>query len=196
MTLFDQVEGATPINDVSGLIPDHIENKEQLNEWEANNISKAVSKYLASRKAHKITIGWIKGVHKDMFDDTWKWAGHFRTYNTNIGSDFHHIQEEVKKLADDIEYWANGNSGLSILEQSVRIHHRLVNIHPFQDGNGRHARLVADIFLFSHGQKLPDWPNDALIKKTDIRERYIASLKDADSGNFKPLIDLTAGLIH
>jgi Fic-DOC domain mobile mystery protein B len=195
MPIFEPIEGATPIDDISGLIPTHITTKAELDEWESANILKAVRKYLTSAKKQAITIEWLKKVHKDMFDDTWKWAGKFRTKSTNVGVDPHRIREEIKKLVDDINFLKKDKNGMSLFEQSVRVHHRLVFIHPFENGNGRHARLVADIFLSSHGEKLPSWPDEELIKRTNVRTRYIKALQDADQGNYKPLEDLTKSLI-
>jgi len=195
MPISKPTEGATPIDDVSGLIPTHITTKAELDEWEAANILKAVRKYLSKKDKPKISIEWLKKVHKDMFDETWAWAGKFRTENTNVGVDFRHIQEEVKKLVDDIDFWQKDVGGFGIFEQSVRIHHRLVFIHPFANGNGRHARLVADKFLFSHGERLPSWPDAELIKKTDIRTKYIEALQSADRGDYKQLEEFTRGLI-
>ena len=196
MPIFESIEGATPIDDISGLIPTHITTKTELDEWEAANILKAVRKYLTGSRKQKITVEWIKKVHKDMFDDTWDWAGKFRIRNLNVGVDFHNIQEEIKKLVDDIDFWKKDKNGMSLFEQSVRIHHRLVYIHPFLNGNGRHARLTSDAFLFSNDQKPPLWPDEELIRKTDIRANYIKALKDADHGNYKTLEDLTKSMIR
>ncbi|NQU18452.1 MAG: mobile mystery protein B [Candidatus Saganbacteria bacterium] len=195
MPKFETIIGATPIEDASDLIPTHILTRPELNEWESQNILNAVRKYLGKRKQHKFDITFVKSVHKDMFDDTWKWAGEIRKRNFNIGADWHKIQEELKALADDIAFWQNQKDGLGLLEQSVRIHHRIVKIHPFVNGNGRHARLVADIFLFSNEHKLPNWPNNELVEETDIRKRYIDALKSADKGNYEPLEKFTSKLI-
>ena len=195
MPLFETIEGATPIDDISELIPTHITTKAQLDEWEVNNISNAVRKYLTKKRKYSITVEWIKQVHKDMFEESWEWAGKFRTRNINMGVDWHQVQEEVKKLADDIDFWGKNKGGPDILEQSIRMHHRLAKIHPFLNGNGRHARLAADIFLFSHGSKLPVWPDEKLLRSTDLRERYISALKEADSGNYLPLKKFTIELI-
>ena len=192
---FDTPENATPVEDVSGLIPTHITTKEQLNEWEVNNILKAAERYLTKRVQRIITVDFIKKVHKDMFDDTWEWAGQFRKRDLSIGIDWHKIQIEVKKLADDIEFWRKGKSDLNIFEQSVRMHHRLVKIHPFLNGNGRHARMIADIFLFSCGHKMPIWPSHEIISSTDIRKRYISALNKADKNDYRPLEKFTKEML-
>jgi Fic-DOC domain mobile mystery protein B len=194
MPLFGPVEGATPIEDASDLIPTHISTRAELNEWEAANILKAARRYLSGKKLPVITVEWLKKVHQAMFDETWGWAGVLRKKSINLGVDWHRIQDELKRLADDIKYWTENNK-LNILERSVRIHHRLVKIHPFVNGNGRHARLVADIFLSSHKEKLPEWPKAGLIEKTDVRKRYIQALQAADKGNYEPLERFTRKLI-
>jgi len=192
--LIEPVEGATPIEDTSDLIPTHILTRADLNEWEAANILTASRRYLKKNAKLKITIDWLKSVHKAMFDETWKWAGKLRTKDYNLGVNWHQIQEELEKLTDDIEYWEKAGTP-ERLEQSVRLHHRLAKIHPFVNGNGRHARLVADIFLFAQGHKLPEWPEAGLIESTDIRKRYIAALQAADKGDYKSLKAFTAALI-
>lgn len=187
MSLIENVPGATPIDDISGLIPTHITTRSELNEWEAANILRAVQKYLTAKKRRVFDIDWLKKVHKDMFDETWKWAGKFRQRNYNIGADWHSISEQMKILADDIIHWGQANNAPGILEQSVRIHHRLVKIHPFVNGNGRHARLVADCFLSSHGHKLPIWPDKQLIDASQVRKEYITALQAADKGDYGSL---------
>lgn len=187
------LDGATPVDDISGLIPTHILTKTELNEWEAANILKATKKYLAKRKPIEISVEWLKKVHKDMFDETWQWAGQLRRKNFNIGLDWHLIPEQLKLLVDDISYWQKRNDPV-MFEQSLRLHHRLVKIHPFVNGNGRHARLVSDIFLFSHGCDLPRWPEAKLIDETRIRQRYIDALRSADKGDYKPLEKFTRSL--
>lgn len=184
----------TPIEDISDLIPQHITTRPELNEWEAANILKAVKKYLSEKKMIVFDVAWLKKLHKEMFDETWKWAGVFRQRNLSLGVDWYNIPENVKNLADDVTYWKKEPAKFSIFEQSVRIHHRLVKIHPFVNGNGRHARLASDVFLYSNGHKMPNWPNNDLIEKSDIRKRYVEALKEADRGSYKQLEEFTTGL--
>ena len=194
MPKFETIPGATPIEDVSDLIPTHIVTRSELNEWEAANILKATRKYLGTRKPQQIGLELIKKVHQEMFDETWAWAGKLRQRNFNLGTDWHRIQEKLKILCEDILFWQK-QQDLDPLEQSVRIHHRLVAIHPFVNGNGRHARLIADIFLFWRNYQLPNWPNNQLIEKTDIRGKYIEALKAADRGDYHPLEKFTKDLM-
>jgi len=195
MPLIENIPGATPIDDLSGLIPSHITTHQQLNEWEAANILQAVKKYLAKRKGFKISLEWLKEVHQTMLGETWEWAGKLRRKNYNLGIDWHNISEQMKVLVDDLSHWQEAKSGLNLLSQSVRLHHRLVKIHPFVNGNGRHARLVADIFLFANNQQLPIWPDKELIVVSGIRQQYITALQSADKGSFQPLEKFTIRLI-
>jgi len=188
------IDGSTPIADCSGLIPGHITTQAQLNEWEKTNIIAAQKKYLARRRKYAFDSGFFRAVHRDMFDATWEWAGIFKKCNFNLGIDFHQVPVEMKKLSDDVKYWLK-NETFGILEQSVRLHHRLVHIHAFQNGNGRHARLIQDIFLFNNEHPLPSWPSGEIIEKTDIRSRYIKALKSADKGGYLPLLKLIKGLM-
>lgn len=196
MRLIENVPGATPIDDLSGLIPTHITTRQQLNEWEAANILQAIKKYLAKREPLEISLEWLKEVHQIMFGETWEWAGIFRQKSVNIGIDWHNIPEQMKVLVDDIKHWQAAGSTMSVFSQSVRLHHRLVKIHPFDNGNGRHARLVADIFLFANNQQLPVWPDKELIAAGGVRQQYITALQSADKGDFRPLEEFTARLIR
>lgn len=186
--------GSTPIDDLSGLMPSHIKTKEELDLWESENITEAYLNYFSKPEKTRLVPESIKKIHKDMFGSTWTWAGDFRKVNLNIGVEWHSIPVEVKKLTDDISYWSS-NKHLSVFEQSIRVHHRLAVIHPFKNGNGRHARFVSDLILFNYGEKLPSWPDDKLIESTDVRKRYINALKDADKGNYCSLEVFTQGLI-
>ncbi len=195
MVFFEIISGATPIEDISELIPTHITKRQELNEWETANILEAAKKYLLRRKKIELDFVFIKEVHREMFSRTWKWAGKFRQSNYNLGVDWHQIPEELKKLLDDLSFWQKQKDGLSFFEQNVRLHHRLVFIHPFVNGNGRHARLVADILLFSHGEKLPIWPSQELLEESNIRQKYIEALKAADKGSYALLEEFTNGLM-
>ncbi|MFA4966657.1 MAG: mobile mystery protein B [Candidatus Margulisiibacteriota bacterium] len=195
MPFLEDVPGATPVEDISDLIPSHITTRSELNEWEAANILKATRHYLTEKRKLEIDVAWLKKLHKEMFDETWKWAGQFRQKNFNLGIDWHNINDQVKALIDDMVFWKKGPMDLSIFDQSIRVHHRLVKIHPFVNGNGRHARLASDIFLYYNNHKLPTWPSQSLLEESDVRKRYITALQEADKGNYKLLEKFTDDLI-
>lgn len=184
---FDYPEGATPLehDEIKNLIPLHITTQDQLNEWEQKNI------LCAEKWAYKnitLTISFIKILHKKMFDQTWKWAGMFRKTEKNIGINSIYISLELQKLCDDVQYQIE-NKSFDFDEIAVRFHHRLVFIHPFENGNGRHARLMADLLILFLGKKRFSWGlHQNLSKKTSTRTIYIQALKKADQGDYKDLI--------
>jgi Fic-DOC domain mobile mystery protein B len=195
LRILNHQEGSTPIDDVSGLIPEHISVKKELDEWETENILAAVRKHLSRKTRFEFTAENIKRLHRDMFDRTWKWAGQFRQKDFNIGMPAAMIPVEIKKLADDVKYWSD-QKVFDIFGQSIRIHHRLVMIHPFENGNGRHARLISDIILHNAGAPMPKWPEKEIVENTGIRKEYIDALKKADNGDYKPLENFTRNMIR
>lgn len=186
--------GATPILESSGLKLPWVKAREQLNEAEADNILNASSKYFSKRK---FPSQWfhekaLRQIHCDMFEHVWDWAGvYYQGPLRNIGVKFFQIPVQVRELCQDVLFWLGNKADLTFLEQSARIHFRLAQIHPFQNGNGRHARFIADLYLHSlFGQK-PQWPERILLSENNSRKEYIQSLKRADQGDYSLLIHLT-----
>jgi Fic-DOC domain mobile mystery protein B len=186
------IEGQTPIDDdeKSELLIKTISTRADLDEFEQLNIEKAVEWTLKTKfEWHQIlTEKFIKAVHEKMFGDVWIWAGQFRRSNKNMGVDKHRIPLEIKKILDDCAYWIEHKVFLED-EIAVRFSHRIVSIHPFPNGNGRHARLIADI-LVSHGLKRPhfSWGRTSLASGGISRSRYLEALKEADENHYDALI--------
>lgn len=181
-------EGATPLEpeELAELIPAHITTQEQLNAWEQRNILDAVQ--WARKKKEILSLSFIQQLHVHMFDQTWKWAGKFRQTGKNIGVDWHMISSELKKLCDDVLYQLEHHS-FSDDEIIVRLHHRLVWIHPFPNGNGRHARQMADLLAMQLGHERFSWgKNQDLGTATPIRTLYIQALREADRGGYASLL--------
>lgn len=191
----DVPEGASPIGDSSGLIPEGVVTYADLCAVEAENILQAINKHLRQRKNPGrawFTEEYLRKVHRDMFGDVWKWAGSYRESQCNIGVQPYQIREEIRKLCGDIQYWHSlKEHSMPVLERAVRVHHRLAWIHAFPNGNGRHARMTADIFLHSYGHLLPIWPSSDISAPGDTRAHYLAALRSADGGDFKPLMTYT-----
>lgn len=122
-----------------------------------------------------------------MFSDVWRWAGTFRTSERNIGIPYYEIPIALGQLLDDVRTWIEYRS-YSSDEIAVRIHHRLVQIHPFPNGNGRHARLMADLLVMSFGGERFSWGSANLQDARDVRGRYIAALKAADNDDTGALL--------
>lgn len=187
---FDYPEGATPLDpdEVEGLIPNHITTQTQLNEWEQANILEAEAWSFVTKHESIISVHFLRNLHKKMFDKTWKWAGEFRKSNKNIGTDKALIQVELKKLLDDTHYQIK-NSVYSVDEIAARFHHRLVWVHPFANGNGRHARLMTDILLISYDQPRFSWGRENLYSQNETRKGYIQALREADKHDYEKLLE-------
>lgn len=182
-------EGATPFNydDIHNLIPQHITTQSQLNEWEQRNILKAEKWLFSFRKKNILTIDFLKKLHLKMFNETWTWAGKYREYQTNVGCVFFEIPAHLKILCDDVSFWLENNT-FTEKEMAVRFHHRLVQIHPFPNGNGRYGRLATDAFLVSLKLKHFTWGRINLVEPSQTRGRYIKALREADQGNYEDLL--------
>lgn len=191
MIEIDYPEDATPINadEIEGLLLTHITTQAELDRWEQDNINEALT-WIEERKPKDVlNESFMKLLHSKMFCNVWKWAGTFRQSEKSIGVSWYKISIELKKLCDDVEYWIE-NKTFSDDEIAARFHHRLVSIHLFPNGNGRHARLIADILLENILSRPPfTWGNANLVKSSDDRKRYIESLIAADRGEYKHLLE-------
>jgi len=193
MIEFNYPEGATPLgtDEIEGLLPTHITTRGELDRWEQDNINEALS-WIEQRKPRDIlNESFAKRLHQRMFRNVWKWAGQFRQSDKNIGVLWYRISIELKKLFDDVNYWIT-NETFSEDEIVVRFHHRLVSIHLFPNGNGRHARLMTDILLENVLNKPRfTWGSANLIESGDDRTKYIESLHAADRGDYRPLLEFS-----
>lgn len=189
----DYQNGQTPLDedDKESLLIKSIMTHGELDEHEQLNIEKAVEWTISSKfKPERIfTEEFIKALHKKMLGDVWRWAGVFRKSDKNIGVEWTTISVELKKLLDDVNYWIE-NKTYSADEIAIRFKHRLVKIHCFPDGNGRHSRLMADIIIESiFQQDVFSWNHSNMARPDEIRKKYIAAIHKADKGNIKPLIE-------
>lgn len=184
----DYLPGATPLDadDLASLIARHITTQGELNEWEQLNILQGE---IWARKQRKDTLdeAFVRQLHRHMFGETWRWAGEFRKSDKNICDDWLKIGVELRQLLDDIRYQID-NATYPPDETAVRLHHRLVAIHPFPNGNGRHARLMADLLVERLGQPRFTWGSRSPVNTTETRRRYIAALQAADARDYAPLI--------
>ncbi|MDP8227030.1 MAG: mobile mystery protein B [Candidatus Celaenobacter polaris] len=191
MPNFDYPKGATPIdsNEIVGLLLTHITTRSELDRWEQDNIVMALAWLDQNKPKDIFNERFIKELHRRMFGNVWKWAGKFRRSDKNIGCSWNQIPICVKNLCDDAKLWLELKSESSD-EIAVRFHHRLVSIHPFPNGNGRHARLMTDILLENIlGRSRFSWGREDLSSASDSRRRYIEALHAADGGNYKPLLE-------
>ncbi len=184
MIVFDK-EGETPLDDISGLKLE-IATRKELDEVEAQNILKAYVKYTLNPSKLKnvaFDLNFFRKLHKEMFGDVWSWAGEFRTTQTSIGVEANKIHLALYQLQDDLKFW---EENWDYQDTAVRLHHSLVKIHPFLNGNGRWARFVVDLWLLKHGHNVLSWGGD--INEISItRNEYISALKKADNGDYEVL---------
>jgi Fic-DOC domain mobile mystery protein B len=188
---FKYPEGATPIDpdEAEDLLLIHITTQGELNRWEQDNIIEALAWIDKTKPTNILNEQFIKQLHKRMFGNVWKWAGKFRQSDKNIGVSWHQVPLYLNNMCKDVPVWIKTQKESSE-EMAVRFHHRLVWIHPFPNGNGRHARLMADILLENvlHGSPFT-WGKLDLSSPSKHRSRYIDALQEADNGNYAPLLE-------
>jgi len=183
--------GATPLdpNEISGLKIRHITTREELNRFEQDNINEALQWLGTRHKSDILTEKFIKTLHKKMFGKVWSWAGTFRRSDKNIGVDWKQISVYLYLLFQDMRYWIEQKTYISD-EIAIRFHHKLVWIHLFPNGNGRHARLMTDIFVKTVLKQEPFiWSEKNINIGDEVRSKYLAALRKADNGDYSMLLE-------
>jgi Fic-DOC domain mobile mystery protein B len=193
--IIEYIDGQTPIDEEEkdGLLIESITNRGELNEFEQYNIEKAIEWILSKSFSSEtiLTEIFIKELHRRMFNEVWEWAGSFRKTNKNIGVDKYEIGVSLKNLLDDSIYWLN-NKTFGEDEFAIRFKHRLVQIHCFPNGNGRHSRLMADVIISQIFKKTKfTWGSGDINKLGNTREKYIKAVQQADNENINPLLDFS-----
>lgn len=179
--------GATPLDqdEIAGLLPTSISTIAELNEFEASNILRA-ELWALRRKRNVLSEKFIRNLHQRMFNEVWKWAGTYRRTNKNIGVDWYQVPPQLTELCANATIWIE-KQVYPWVELGARFHHRLVCIHAFPNGNGRHARLMTDVLLRANNQELFTWGRN-LTDSSGARQLYLDALRDADDRNFEALI--------
>jgi Fic-DOC domain mobile mystery protein B len=121
-----------------------------------------------------------------MLGETWTWAGTFRRSGKNIGVQWPAIPQTLSDTLENAAHWLKKGT-FSVDEAVARFHHRMVWVHPFPNGNGRHGHLMADVLLWNLGLEPFTWGRGNLIEAGAVRDRYLAALKQADHGDIAPL---------
>jgi len=186
--LFEQPDDATPLppEEMLDLIPSHIAYRSELNVAEQGNILRAQTWALARRR-DLLSEKFVKDLHLRMLGEVWRWAGKFRTSERNIGIAHWEIPVALRNLLDDTKAWIEYKT-YPPDEIAVRFHHRLVQIHPFANGNGRHSRLMADLLAMQLGRERFSWGSESLSDAGTVRTRYIQALKACDHRDIGPLL--------
>lgn len=184
--------GATALdpNEAQGLIPGHIHMQADLNIWEEANILEGqrwLLRQVKSGKRQLLQEDFVRELHRRMFDQTWQWAGQFRRSDKNIGVEWPQIATRLRNLLDNTQFQIQANT-FPPDELAIRFHHQLVWIHPFPNGNGRHARLMADALVMSLGHPRFTWGQTPLETAGSARASYLTALREADQGSFTKLL--------
>jgi Fic-DOC domain mobile mystery protein B len=188
--LVGEEEGNTPLSHEErlGLIPTWISLRRELNELEQTNIFQG-ERWAFSRDRDVLDEGFLRQLHRRMFAEVWKWGGQYsRENNRRIGSDSFRIPIDLRRLLGDARYWVE-NQTYPPDEIAIRFHNRLVFIHPFPNGNGRHGRLAADLLVTRLGQQRFTWGRVSLIDPSDARKRYLDAQRAADRHDIEPLLE-------
>lgn len=190
-------EGTTPIEpqDLDGLIPAFVATRADLNQVEYENIAKALPWAIRQARVggvHRLLeYDLVFELHRRMFGDVWTWAGSQRRRETNIGVSPHQIPMALRQALDGARYW-HEHDAHPVDHRAARIHHRLVVVHPFPNGNGRCTRLIADLYLRSVGSPPFSWAAGRLDggaeARRDVRRAYIAALDAAPFDDYEALV--------
>lgn len=187
--IFEHNEGQTLLgpDDREGLRLQHIATRAELDAAEQANILQAEI-WATGRRRDALDEGFLLRLHARMLGEIWSWAGSIRLAETNIGVPPHEIRPSLRNLVADARLWRENNV-YPADELAVRFHHRLVAIHPFPNGNGRHARLAADLVALALYRPRFSWGGGAIPDMGATRNRYIAALRAADNHDMDPLLD-------
>ena len=170
-----------------GLIPTYITTRAELNEAEQENIAEADRWAFSRKRADVVDIDFLMALHRRMLRRVWRWAGAQRTTELNIGVPAHAIAVDLHILVGGVRYWIDHKT-FAPEEIAVRFHHRLVAIHPFPNGNGRHARMAADLLIVQLGGHRFSWGRASLVEAAKTRSDYVRALQAADAHDVAPLL--------
>jgi Fic-DOC domain mobile mystery protein B len=185
-------DGTTPLDpdEMEGLRFSHVSTRGELDQLEQANIVDGMQWLKKQKGLNLLTEGFACNLHKQLFGKVWKWAGSFRRREKNIGVDPIQITIQLRQLLDDARFWIE-NDTYSPKELAARFHHKLVFIHPFPNGNGRHARIMADALLTKlMDEPAIDWAGGYRLESmNERRDQYIAALRAADGHDYAGLLD-------
>ena len=182
-------DAETPLSpeEREGIIPSYITLRGELNAAEQDNILEAES-WAVRRRRDVLDESFLKNLHRQMFGHVWRWAGQYRRSDKNVGVDWSTIPQHLRQLLDDGRFWVEHKT-YGPDEIAARFHHKLVWIHCYPNGNGRHGRLAADLLLTSMNRPRFTWGSANLVDVSETRLRYVAALRAADGHDIGPLLE-------
>lgn len=195
--IFEEPEGATPLDpdEIEGLKFDHITTRTELDELEQANITQGLQWLGRRRGGDILSDEFVRRLHERLFGEVWAWAGTYRLREKNIGIDPFQISVQLHILLENARFWVESET-YAPLEAAARFHHRMVQIHPFPNGNGRHARIAADVFLDEYfGHPPVEWASGFDLQADNRRrDAYITALRAADTQDFDLLLEFVGAV--
>ena len=187
--LFDETANAIPLepDEREGLHQTWITYRQELNEAEQTNVTAGTVWAWRVRRRDLLTEQFLRQLHKRLFGNVWAWAGEFRRTERNVGIEPMRIPVDLRMAFDDARYWIEHET-FPPDEIAVRLHHRLVAIHPFPNGNGRTTRLIGDLVAARLGREAFTWGRQNLTEVSKTRSKYVAALLAADNNDIEPLL--------
>ncbi len=187
LTLGDEAATDLTPEERVGLIPTWIVTRDDLNRAERANIAKGL-RWARRARFDVLAPDDLMTLHKQMYGDVWRWAGQPRQSQTNIGrADWWALREHLHQITGDVAAQVAA-AARDPAEIAIDFHWRVVALHVFPNGNGRHARLAADLLAERLGRPVFSWGQNDLIPIGDVRANYVAALKAADAGDLGPLL--------
>ncbi|MGB1428140.1 MAG: mobile mystery protein B [Cycloclasticus sp.] len=190
--LVDYPGGATPLDpdELDGLKFKHVSTRGELDQLEQAGITEGLKWLDKQKNPDVLSEAFVLELHKRLFGSVWKWAGTFRRTEKNIGVDPIQVAIQLRQLLDDAKYWVEHGT-YAPKELAARFHHKLVFIHPFPNGNGRHARIMADAVLTKlFNEPAIDWAGGYRLEAmNERRNQYIAALRAAVGHDMSALLE-------
>ncbi len=184
-------DGSTPLDpdQIKGIRFSHLTNMGELDELEDANIQKGLEWLNRQKSLDYLSTEFLCKLHEKLFIDVWKWAGKFRTVEVNLSKiRSHDVGPQLKNFFEDVKLWIEGGA-MSWDEISAEMHHRLVSIHPFPNGNGRTTRIFTEYVQKRNNQPMTSWSASLAEAPKKRRDNYIKALKKADDCDFTLLIE-------
>lgn len=184
-------DGSTPLDhdQIKGIRFSHLTTMGELDELEDINIQKGLEWLNHQKTDDYLSMEFLCKLHEKLFGDVWKWAGKFRTVEVNISKYRpYDIGPQLKNFFEDVKLWID-HGKMSWDEISAEMHHRLVSIHPFPNGNGRTTRIFTEYVQKRNKQPVTNWKASLNHKPDERRKNYIKALQSADKEDFSLLIE-------
>lgn len=188
---FIDKDGSTPLDldQIKGIRFSHLTTMAELDEIEDQNIQKGLEWLNRQTTNNYMSMEFLCKLHEKLFCDVWEWAGKFRTVEVNISKyRSYDVGPQLKNFFEDLKLWMTSGK-MNWDEISAEMHHRLVTIHPFVNGNGRTTRIYTEYVQKRNNQTPTNWKASMADRPKERRDLYIKALRSADKNDFSLLIE-------